>query len=105
MPNVAASSTSPSVAGVTSAGNGATSPCCDSGRPLMTDPVTGQTVCSCQYERLTALQNAYGRLASSGVTGVTGLHGVYGAAYPSAEQNPYPTLGMDSTAFYSSLVS
>ena len=86
----------------------------------MTDPVTGQTVCSCQYERLQALQNGlaagYGpaaaaaaaRLAavSSAVTGVTGLHGVYSAAYPSSDQNPYPSLGMDSTtAFYSSLVS
>jgi hypothetical protein len=82
--------------------------------------VTGQTVCSCQYERLQALQNGlaagYGpaaaaaaaRLAavSSAVTGVTGLHGVYSAAYPSSDQNPYPSLGMDSTtAFYSSLVS
>jgi hypothetical protein len=87
---------------------------------LVTDPVTGQTVCSCQYERLQALQNGlaagYGpaaaaaaaRLAavSSAVTGVTGLHGVYSAAYPSSDQNPYPSLGMDSTtAFYSSLVS
>ncbi|CAG9821576.1 unnamed protein product [Phaedon cochleariae] len=33
-------------------------PCCESGRPLMTDPVTGQSVCSCQYDsaRLAALQ-------------------------------------------------
>ena len=96
--------------------SGAASPCCDSGRPLVTDPVTGQTVCSCQYDRLQAL-SAYGpsaaaaaaaRLAavSSAVTGVTGLHGVYSAAYGSSDQNPYPSLGMDSTtAFYSSLVS
>ena len=105
-----------------SSSSGAASPCCDTGRPLVTDPVTGQTVCSCQYERLQAqLQNGlasagYGpaaaaaaaRLAavSSAVTGVTGLHGVYSAAYPSSDQNPYPSLGMDTTtAFYSSLVS
>ena len=25
------------------------SPCCETGRPIMTDPLTGQTVCSCQY--------------------------------------------------------
>lgn len=80
----------------------------------MTDPVTGQTVCSCQYDRLQGLvygpaaaAAAAARLAavSSAVTGVTGLHGVYSAAYPSSDQNPYPSLGMDSTAFYSSLVS
>lgn len=106
------------VGGNVSVSSGAASPCCDSGRPLVTDPVTGQTVCSCQYERLQALQNAYGpsaaaaaaRLAavSSAVTsGVSaGLHGVYSAAYPSSDQNPYPSLGMDTTtAFYSSLVS
>ena len=91
-----------------------TTPCCETGRPIVTDPVTGQTVCSCQYDRLSAsLQTGLGyspalaaaRLAavSSAVTGVTGLHGVYSAAYPSSEQNPYPSLGMDST-FYSSLV-
>ncbi|GAB6032490.1 hypothetical protein CHUAL_011383 [Chamberlinius hualienensis] len=25
-------------------------PCCDSGRMILTDPLTGQTVCSCQYD-------------------------------------------------------
>ncbi|XP_014679537.1 PREDICTED: LOW QUALITY PROTEIN: homeobox protein araucan-like, partial [Priapulus caudatus] len=24
--------------------------CCESGRPIMTDPATGQTICSCQYD-------------------------------------------------------
>lgn len=67
--------------------------CCENGRPIMTDPVSGQTVCSCQYDsaRL-ALSASYSR-------------GVYGTAYPSNDQNPYPSIGMDSSAFYSPLVS
>lgn len=71
--------------------------CCENGRPIMTDPVSGQTVCSCQYDpsRLTL---SYPRLSTSGV-------GVYGAPYPSTDQNPYPSIGVDSSAFYSPLVS
>lgn len=81
-------------------------PCCETGRPVVTDPVTGQSVCSCQYERLQAsLQQA--AVAAAAAARMHGVHpGVYGAAYPSSEQNPYPSLGMDtSAAFYSSLVS
>jgi len=88
--------------------------CCETGRPIVTDPVTGQTVCSCQYDRL-AQGLVYGPAAAAAAAarlqavtaGVvpSGLHGVYGTAYPSSDQNPYPSLGMDSTAFYSSLVS
>lgn len=68
--------------------------CCESGRPLVTDPVTGQSVCSCQYDsaRLAALQ--YPRSV-----------GVYGTPYPSTDQNPYPSIGVESSAFYSPLVS
>ncbi|KAK6628941.1 hypothetical protein RUM43_002758 [Polyplax serrata] len=70
--------------------------CCENGRPIMTDPVSGQTVCSCQYDpsRLTL---SYPRLSTSGV-------GVYGTPYPSTDQNPYPSIGVDSSAFYSPLV-
>lgn len=69
--------------------------CCESGRPLVTDPVTGQSVCSCQYDsaRLAALQ-----YRNAGV-------GVYGTPYPSTDQNPYPSIGVESSAFYSPLVS
>lgn len=68
--------------------------CCESGRPLVTDPVTGQSVCSCQYDsaRLAALQ--YPRSVS-----------MYGTPYPSTDQNPYPSIGVESSAFYSPLVS
>ena len=74
--------------------SGASTQCCESGRPLVTDPVTGQSVCSCQYDsaRLAALQ--YPRSV-----------GVYGTPYPSTDQNPYPSIGVESSAFYSPLVS
>lgn len=73
--------------------------CCENGRPIMTDPVSGQTVCSCQYDsaRL-ALASGYSRIPTTGVS-------VYGAPYPSTDQNPYPSIGVDSSAFYSPLVS
>lgn len=69
-------------------------PCCESGRPLVTDPVTGQSVCSCQYDSARLALSQYPR-------GV----GVYGTPYPSTDQNPYPSIGVDSSAFYSPLVS
>lgn len=76
---------------------GGQSSCCENGRPIMTDPVSGQTVCSCQYDsaRL-ALSAGYSRIPSAGV---------YGTPYPSTDQNPYPSIGVDSSAFYSPLVS
>ncbi|ENN75618.1 hypothetical protein YQE_07796, partial [Dendroctonus ponderosae] len=63
--------------------------CCDNGRPLMTDPVTGQSVCSCQYDSA--------RLALQYPRSV----GMYGTPYPSTDQNPYPSIGVESSAFYS----
>lgn len=82
-------------------GNGQ-STCCENGRPIMTDPVSGQTVCSCQYDsaRL-ALSAGY---AASRIPSSAGV-GVYGTPYPSTDQNPYPSIGVDSSAFYSPLVS
>lgn len=70
--------------------------CCDTGRPLITDPVSGQTVCSCQYDSARLALSSYPRLSAPGV---------YGAPYPSTDQNPYPSIGVDSSAFYSPLVS
>ncbi|KAK8406959.1 hypothetical protein O3P69_007480 [Scylla paramamosain] len=71
--------------------------CCEGGRTIMTDPVSGQPVCSCQYDRLAI--GSYSRIGSS--LGASG--GVYGTTYTSSEQNPYPSIGMDSSAFYSPL--
>ncbi|XP_055323038.1 homeobox protein araucan-like isoform X3 [Sitodiplosis mosellana] len=70
--------------------------CCENGRPIMTDPVSGQTVCSCQYDSARLALSGYSRIPSAGVS-------VYGAPYPSTDQNPYPSIGVDSSAFYSPL--
>lgn len=97
---VATGALSPGSASQTSTNAGPqTNPCCENGRPMIADPVTGQTVCSCQYDsaRL-ALSASYSRIPASSV-------GVYGTPYPSNDQNPYPSIGMDSSAFYSPLVS
>lgn len=68
--------------------------CCESGRPIMTDPTTGQTVCSCQYSSSALL--SYPRVA--GLTAET----VYGSAYAAQGYVPF---GSDPSAFYSPLVS
>lgn len=65
----------------------------------MTDPATGQPICSCQYDRLAL--GSYSRLGSG--LGASGA--VYGSTYPPTEQSPYPSIGVDSSAFYSPLVS
>lgn len=75
--------------------------CCENGRPIITDPVSGQTVCSCQYDPARLAIGGYSRMAlPSGGVGV----GVYGGPYPSNEQNPYPSIGVDNSAFYAPLV-
>lgn len=69
-----------------------TTPCCEGGRPLVTDPLTGASVCSCQYDPTRLSLSSYPRLTA-----------YPGSPYaPPTEQNPYPTL--DSSAFYSPLV-
>ncbi|XP_037808317.1 homeobox protein araucan-like [Lucilia sericata] len=80
----------------TSGGVGSGGGCCENGRPIMTDPVSGQTVCSCQYDSARLALSNYSRMP-------TGSVGVYGTAYPSSEQNPYPSIGVDSSAFYTPL--
>ena len=76
--------------------------CCENGRPMMTDPVTGQTVCSCQYDNAARLAlGAYPRLAPTATS-----YSSYPTPTSSAtDQTPYPSIGMDSSAFYSPLVS
>ncbi|XP_060073777.1 iroquois-class homeodomain protein IRX-6-like [Ylistrum balloti] len=67
--------------------------CCENGRPIMTDPHTGQTVCSCQYG--SGLLSAYPR-----VPGLT--DSVYSTA-PYTAQGYVSALGTDPSAFYSPL--
>lgn len=43
--------------------------CCDSGRPLFTDPTTGQTICSCQHEQMLNYQ----RIAQASLMGPGGM--------------------------------
>ena len=59
---------------------------------MLSDPVSGQTVCSCQYDTARIALSSYPRPPA-----------VYGTHYPSTDQNPYPSI--DSSAFYSPLVS
>lgn len=72
--------------------------CCDTGRPLFTDPITGQTVCSCQYDLL-----GYQRLAG-GVPGLPALS-MYSAPYPEGMAAYFPALGADQAPFYTTTVS
>ncbi|KAF4532129.1 hypothetical protein B566_EDAN004135 [Ephemera danica] len=87
----------PTAGTVPGAGHAATAPgsgsCCENGRPIMTDPVSGQSVCSCQYDSARLALSSYPRLSS------------YGSPYPSTDQNPYPSIGVDSSAFYSPLIT
>ncbi|XP_074644313.1 Iroquois homeobox protein 6a-like, partial [Tubulanus polymorphus] len=69
--------------------------CCEGGRPVMTDPHTGHTVCSCQYSSSLL---SYPRVA--GLTPET--IGYSSAAY--ATQG-YSALSVDPSAFYSPLSS
>ncbi|CAD7002266.1 unnamed protein product [Ceratitis capitata] len=84
--------------GVGGGSGGVGGSCCENGRPIMTDPVSGQTVCSCQYDSARLALSSYSRLPAASV-------GVYGTPYPSTDQNPYQSIGVDSSAFYSPLVS
>jgi hypothetical protein len=82
-------STSPT--GITTTSPGTS--CCEGGRPLVTDPVTGQSVCSCQYDPSRLTLSSYPRLSAYGPSPYA----------PASDQNPYPSL--ETSAFYSPLVS
>lgn len=75
--------------------------CCDSGRPLYTDPTTGQTICSCQHEQMLNYQ----RIAQAGLMGPGGLPlPMYNSPY--AEGIPAAYLpGAEQSHFYPNLVS
>ncbi|XP_054706270.1 iroquois-class homeodomain protein IRX-6-like [Uloborus diversus] len=84
------------------AGSGGGQPCCESGRPVLTDPLTGQTVCSCQYD---AQLLGYQRLAASGlpalnVYGTAAAAAAAAAAAYGSEQGFLP-LSAEQSAFYS----
>ncbi|XP_022239468.1 iroquois-class homeodomain protein IRX-6-like [Limulus polyphemus] len=72
--------------------------CCESGRPVLTDPLTGQTVCSCQYD---AQILNYQRLAASGLP--LNMYGTAAAAAAAAYTGDQPFLPLtpEQSAFYS----
>uniref|UniRef100_A0A182M4N0 Homeobox protein araucan n=1 Tax=Anopheles culicifacies TaxID=139723 RepID=A0A182M4N0_9DIPT len=71
--------------------------CCDTGRPIFTDPISGQTVCSCQYDLI-----SYQRLASAGIAGPGGVPlSMYSAPYsPETMAAYFPAIGADQAPFY-----
>ncbi|XP_039286002.1 homeobox protein araucan isoform X2 [Nilaparvata lugens] len=76
-------------------GGGGPPRCCDTGRPLF-DPLTGQTICSCQYDLL-----GYQRLAASSAAALPGL-GMYSAPYHEGMAAYLPGLGAEQSPFYAS---
>lgn len=81
-----------------------TNRCCDSGRPLFTDPTTGQTICSCQHEQMLNYQ----RIAQASLMGPAGMPlSMYNsAAYAEGLPATYiPGVGPDQSHFYPNLVS
>ncbi|XP_076325196.1 Iroquois homeobox protein 5a-like [Tachypleus tridentatus] len=69
-------------------------PCCESGRPVLSDPLTGQTLCSCQYD---AQLLSYQRLTATGLP--LNIYGTAAAAAYSGDQ-PIIPLTPDQTTFY-----
>ncbi|XP_011690631.1 PREDICTED: iroquois-class homeodomain protein IRX-3 [Wasmannia auropunctata] len=75
--------------------------CCDTGRPIFTDPLTGQTVCSCQYELL----GGYQRLGGLPTAALSMYSAPYAAAAAAAASEGmaayFPSLGAEQAPFYS----
>ncbi|KAJ8665140.1 hypothetical protein QAD02_006802 [Eretmocerus hayati] len=74
--------------------------CCDTGRPIFTDPITGQTVCSCQYELL----GGYQRLGGLPTAALSMYSAPYAAAAAAAASEGmaayFPGLGAEQGPFY-----
>ncbi|XP_050074262.1 homeobox protein araucan [Anopheles maculipalpis] len=87
----------PGGAGGAGGGGGSGGRCCDTGRPIFTDPISGQTVCSCQYDLI-----SYQRLASAGIAGPGGVPlSMYSAPYsPETMAAYFPAIGADQAPFY-----
>ncbi|KAL8583165.1 hypothetical protein ACOMHN_046549 [Nucella lapillus] len=72
--------------------------CCENGRPVLTDPTTGQSVCSCQYS--SALLS-YSRLP--GLSGSLFSPSSYSPGAPPTPSGYGVGLGAEGSAFYSPL--
>lgn len=80
-----------------------TNRCCETGRPVFTDPNTGQTICSCQHDQMMN----YHRLAQASLIGhsaipISMFNSSYSDSIPSSAYIP-PT-GLDPSHFYTNLV-
>ncbi|KAG7187623.1 hypothetical protein KM043_016684 [Ampulex compressa] len=85
----------PSAGGPTPTGR-----CCDTGRPIFTDPLTGQTVCSCQYELLGGYQRL-GGLPTAALSMYSAPYAAAAVAAASEGMAPYfPSLGAEQAPFY-----
>ncbi|XP_076225707.1 iroquois-class homeodomain protein mirror isoform X1 [Nomia melanderi] len=84
----------------TTGGPTPTGRCCDTGRPIFTDPLTGQTVCSCQYELLGGYQRL-GALPAAALSMYSAPYAAAAAAVASEGMAPYfPNLGAEQAPFY-----
>lgn len=88
-----------------SAGGPTAARCCDTGRPIFTDPLTGQTVCSCQYELL----GGYQRLGGLPTAALSMYSAPYAAAAAAAASEGmaayFPSLSAEQAPFYTPTVS
>ncbi|XP_017016427.1 iroquois-class homeodomain protein IRX-6 isoform X1 [Drosophila kikkawai] len=80
-------SAGPPGGGAPGGGPGSGNRCCDTGRTIYTDPVSGQTICSCQYDMLN-----YQRLAAAG--------GVPLGVYPEGMSAYLSGIAADQPPFY-----
>lgn len=77
--------------------------CCDTGRPLFTDPISGQTVCSCQYDIIGGYQRL--GLPPSALSMYSAPYAAAAAAAASEGITAYfPSLGAEQPPFYTSTV-
>nr|XP_018910982.1 PREDICTED: homeobox protein araucan [Bemisia tabaci] len=71
--------------------------CCDTGKPFYTDPISGQTICTCQYDLLN-----FQRLGPHAFPPLS----MYSAPYPEGISAYFPpALGGDQPPFYPSSVA
>jgi len=104
-PGSPTTSVSPSQGHPPPSAGGPAARCCDTGRPIFTDPLTGQTVCSCQYELL----GGYQRLGALPTAALSMYSAPYAAAAAAAASEGmaayFPSLGAEQAPFYTPTVS
>lgn len=78
--------------------------CCETGRPVFTDPSTGQSICSCQHDQMMNYHRlAQASLISHSAIPIPMFNSSYGESIPPSAY--IPPAGLDPSHFYSNLVS